>query len=94
MPNTYSKIYIRIVLTVRGRENLISKNNRGALHKHITKIIQKRGQKLLSIFCIPDHTHILIGIQLSIFISDLVRDIKAGSSNFINEQNWVLGKFN
>jgi REP element-mobilizing transposase RayT len=94
MPNTYSQIYIQIVFTVRGRENLISKDNREALHKYITGIVQKRGQKLLSIFCMPDHTHILISIQPSISISDLVRDIKAGSSNFINEQKWVLGKFN
>ena len=26
-------------------------------------------------------------------ISDLVRDIKSSSSNFINSQNWVKGKF-
>jgi hypothetical protein len=26
-------------------------------------------------------------------ISDLVRDIKNNSSNFINEQNWLKGKF-
>lgn len=27
-------------------------------------------------------------------ISDLVRDIKAGSSGFINEKKWLQGKFN
>ena len=27
-------------------------------------------------------------------ISDLARDIKAGSSNFINEKGWIKGKFN
>ncbi len=94
MPNTYSQIYIQIVFAVKGRDNLISKNNREELHKYITGIVQKREQKLLSIFCMPDHTHILIGIKPSIAISDLVRDIKAGSSHFINEQKWVKGKFN
>lgn len=94
MPNTYSQIYIQIVFAVKGRENLISKNNRVELHKYITGIVQKREQKMLSIFSMPDHTHLLIGLKPSIAISDLVRDIKAGSSNFINEKKWIQGKFN
>lgn len=94
MPNTYSQIYIQIVFAVKGRENLISKIHREELHKYITGIVQNRGQKMLSIFCIPDHVHLLVGIKPSITISDLVRDIKAGSSNFINQQHWVRGKFN
>ncbi len=94
MPNTYSQIYIQIVFAVKGRENLISKVHREELHKYITGIVQNRGQKMLSIFCMPDHVHLLVGIKPSIAISDLVRDIKAGSSNFINQQHWVKGKFN
>ena len=38
--------------------------------------------------------HLLVGIKPSIAISDLVRDIKAGSSNFINEKGWIRGRFN
>ena len=94
MPNTYSQIYIQIVFAVNGRENLISKVHREELHKYITGIVQNRGQKMLSIFCMPDHVHLLVGIKPSITISDLVRDLKAGSSNFINQQHWVKGKFN
>lgn len=42
----------------------------------------------------PDHVHILIGMKPNISISDLVRDIKAASSKFINESKWINGKFN
>jgi REP element-mobilizing transposase RayT len=94
MPNTYTQIYIQIVFAVKGRENLISKSHREELHKYITGIVQKREQKMLSIFCMPDHTHLLVGLKPSIAISDLTRDIKAGSSNFINDKKWVKGKFN
>ena len=94
MQNTYSQIYIQIVFAVKGRENLISKIHREELHKYITGIVQNRGQKMLSIFCMSDHVHLLVGIKPSITISDLVRDIKAGSSNFINQQYYVNGKFN
>ena len=35
----------------------------------------------------------LIGLKPSIAISDLVRDVKAGSSQFINEREWLNNKF-
>ncbi|MCK9211629.1 MAG: IS200/IS605 family transposase [Ignavibacteriaceae bacterium] len=94
MPNTYSQIYIQIVFAVKGKQNLIPKDNREELHKYITGIVQNRGQKMLAIFCMQDHTHVFIGLQPSIAISDLVRDIKAGSSKFINDNKWMKGKFN
>ena len=95
MANTYSQIYIQIVFAVNGRQNLVPKENREELHKYITGIVQQqhRDQKMLSIFCMPDHAHLLIGLRPSISISDLVRDIKAGSSKFINDNRWVKGKF-
>ncbi len=94
MPNTYSQIYIQIVFAVQGRQNLISKSHREELQKYINGIVQNRDQKLLSIFCMPDHTHLLIGMKPSLSISDLIRDIKAGSSKFINDNNWINGIFN
>lgn len=94
MPNTYSQIYIQIVFAVQGRQNLIAPEHREELHKYITGIVERLGQKMLAIFVMPDHGHILIGMKPSMSISDLVRDIKAGSSNFINEQKWVRGRFN
>jgi REP element-mobilizing transposase RayT len=94
MANTYSQIYIQIVFAVKGRQNLITKANREELHKYISGIVTSRDQKLLAIFAMPDHVHILIGLKPNISISDLVRDIKAGSSKFINDNKWINGKFN
>jgi REP element-mobilizing transposase RayT len=41
----------------------------------------------------PDHTHTLIGLKPNITLSDLVGDMKTGSTNHINENRWVLGRF-
>lgn len=94
MANTYTQIYIQIVFAVKGRQNLISKEHREELHKFITGIVSNRSQKLFAIFAMPDHVHILVSIHPNISISDLVRDIKAGSSKFINDSKWINGKFN
>ena len=94
MANSYSQIYIHVVFTVQGRLNLIPKQHREELHKIITGIISNRNQKLISIFAMPDHVHLLVGLKPSMALSDLVRDIKSGSSKYITEKKWVRGKFN
>ncbi len=93
MANTYSQIYIHIVFAVKGRQNLISKEWKEELYKYITGIVRNKDQKLIAINGMPDHIHILIGLKPSKSISDLTRDIKANSSRFINEKQWVNGKF-
>lgn len=94
MANTYTQIYIQIVFAVKGRQNLIPKEHREELHKFMTGIISNRGQKLFAIFAMSDHVHLLVSISPNVLISDLVRDIKAGSSKFINDKKWIIGKFN
>ncbi len=93
MANTYSQIYIQVVFAVKGRQNLIAEKHREELQKFITGIISKRNQKLMAIYCMPNHTHALLSLNPTIALSDLMRDIKAGSSKFINEKGWVMGKF-
>ena len=41
----------------------------------------------------PDHLHLLIGLRPDMTLAELMRDVKASSSKFINEQRWVPGKF-
>jgi len=93
MANTYSQIYLQVVFVVQGRQNLIQAEFREEVQKYITGIVAERGQKLLAIYCMPDHTHLLVGLRPAIALSDLVRDVKNGSSNFINSKGWVMGRF-
>ena len=41
----------------------------------------------------PDHLHLLIGLKPDCNLSDLVRTIKANSSKWINENRFVVEKF-
>ena len=63
------------------------------LYRYITGIVKNQKQKLISINGMPDHIHILIGLRPSMALADLVREIKADSTNFINQNKWVRGKF-
>jgi putative transposase len=87
MANTFSQIYIQVIFAVKGRENLISKSWKDELFKYITGICINKNQKLIAINGVQDHVHILIGLKPSMSLSDLIQDIKANSSRFINEKN-------
>ena len=93
MANTFSQIYIQTVFAVNGRLSLIQPEFKEELFKYITGIVRNQGQKLISINGMPDHVHILIGLKPAMALTDLVREIKADSTNFINKQKWVHGKF-
>ena len=89
MPNTYSQLYIQIVFAVKGRKAFIKEYFREELQKYMSGIIAEKKQKLYAIYCMPDHTHILVSMKPDIAISDLVRDIKSNSSSFIKEKEFV-----
>jgi REP element-mobilizing transposase RayT len=92
MANTYSQIYTQVVFAVEGRQNLIKPEKKEELHKYLTGVVTERQQKLLAVHCMPDHTHMLIGLRPSIALSDLVHDLKIASTNFVNRKAWV-GRF-
>ena len=93
MPGTFSQIYIQIVFAVKGRQNLIGKEWKDELYKYISGIITNKGQKSIIVNGVADHVHIFVGLKPAMAISDLVRDIKNNSSNFINDKKFVKGKF-
>lgn len=94
MANTYSQIYLQFVFAVKGRQNLIKENFREEIQKYITGIIQNKGNKLISIYLNPDHIHVFISLKnLNLSISQLVKEVKVSSTNFINEKHFLNGKF-
>lgn len=93
MPGTFSQIYIQVVFAVKGRDGLIHPTWEEELYKYITGIVQNKEQKMLAINGMPDHIHFLIGMKPSCCLSDLVREIKKSSNQFINEKKLSKYKF-
>jgi len=93
MAGTFSQIYIQYVFAVRNRENLLQKPWRDELFKYMAGIIKGKNQKPLIINGVADHVHVFVGLKPVMNLSDLVRDIKNNSSNFINEQKFLRQRF-
>ena len=91
--NTYTQLYAQIVFSPKGRSNLIPDKIRDQVYGYIAGIIKNKNQKPMIINGMPDHVHILVGFSPDIAISDLVRDIKSNSTNYINDRRLIMGKF-
>ncbi len=94
MPNTYTQLYIQFVFAVKYRNTLIREPIRDEVQKYISGIARAKGHKLLAIYCMPDHTHILLGLNPNQSISNLANDLKSNSSKWINEKKLTPIHFN
>lgn len=94
MANTYSQIYLQFIFAVKGRENLIKEDFREEVQKYISGIIENKKHQLISIYANPDHIHIFLSLKdLSSPISQLVKEIKVSSTNFINGKRYLNTPF-
>ena len=94
MANTYTQIHLQFVFAVKHRGAIIAPNWKNELYKYITGIVQNHEHKLLAINGMPDHIHFFIGMKPSCCLSDLVREIKKSSTEFITENKLCHFKFN
>ena len=92
-PAVYSQIYLHLVFTPKGRETCIREEIQSEIYSYISRIITNKKHKSININGMPDHIHILIGLNPLTSITDLVRDIKRSSSLHINEKKLTLKKF-
>jgi REP element-mobilizing transposase RayT len=92
-PAVYSQIYIHLVFSPKGRYASIRDEIQREVFGYISKTITNKKHKSLNVNGMPDHIHILLGLNPSVSISDLVRDIKRSSALYINEQKLIGTRF-
>jgi REP element-mobilizing transposase RayT len=93
MADVFSQIYIQTVFAAKHRQALILPEWEERLYQFTTGIVQKRGHKMLAIGGMPDHIHIFIGLKPAQALSDLIRDIKKATNDFILENRFSKFKF-
>jgi putative transposase len=93
MANTFTQIHIHSVFAVKYRRAVISPAWKNDLQKYITGIVQHYGHKMLAVNNMPDHIHLLIGFRPTQALSDLMQNVKSGSSKWINEQRLCAATF-
>jgi REP element-mobilizing transposase RayT len=93
MANTYTQIHIQAVFVVQNRACLINPEWKNHLYSYMSGIIQQQNHKALIINGMPDHIHVFFGLNPAQSLSELMQDIKAGSSKWINDSGLTKTRF-
>ena len=93
MANPYKKVYLHIVFAVKHRHALLGKDWRDKVFAYIAGILNKRGHYSLAVNGYNDHVHIFFDYSCKELISDLVREIKKASNQYIVENIFTKNKF-
>ena len=93
MANTYTQINIHAVFAVKYRSNVITPLFRERLYEYIAGIIRSEGHFPLAVGGYSDHVHVFFELNPSISVSKAIQVIKSKSSKWINQNNFVSGRF-
>ncbi len=93
MANTYHQIFIQTVFAVRYREGLILPSFRADLLGYIGATMNNLGHKTILVNGVSDHVHCFFGLNPKQVLSDLMRDVKANSSAWINQKKFLKHRF-
>jgi len=93
MANSYTQLYVQMVFAVKNRQSLILPESRIKIEKYICGIASNIKCNPISIYCNPDHTHLLVSIKPVNCVANAIRDIKSFSSRYINENRLSKNHF-
>jgi putative transposase len=85
MPSTHLSLHYHIVFSTKGRRRIIAEPWREELHAYIGGIIRSMDAVARSIGGTGDHVHVLAGLNATLTLADMVRQIKRGSSAWIHK---------
>ena len=87
MSQSLAKNLIHLVFSTKERASLIDDDIRPRLHEYAGGILKKLNSPALLMNSVPDHIHLLFNLHKTKSLSDVVKELKAGSSSWIKEQN-------
>ena len=92
-PGTFTQIYVQIVFAVKNREALLHSSFRERIFEYMGGILTEMKHKSLIVNGMPDHVHMLIGLNPNISISETVHSVKRSTSLLINNEKLCRVKF-
>jgi REP element-mobilizing transposase RayT len=90
---SFTSLTYHIVFATKYRAATIVKPVQERLYEYIGGTIRAKNGHLIQIGGMPDHVHILARLSPSLAVADVIRDIKACSSKWMNEQSEMKSLF-
>ncbi len=94
MANTYHKIYLHAVFSVKYRRSLITKPWNKKLFGVIGNLINESDCKTLIVNGVEDHVHCFFSMRPINSPSGVLKTVKAKSSKYVNDHSLTVCQFN
>jgi REP element-mobilizing transposase RayT len=95
---SFTRLTYHIVFATKYRNPTISTEWKDRLYEYIGGIVRERKGQLIQVGGTADHIHLLARLSASIAVANVVRDLKAISSKWMNERpkvnqifEWQIG---
>ena len=85
MPNSYTCLRYHVIFSTKNRLPQIGEMMRSRLYEYLGGIIRDNQGRLLAAGGTADHVHLLVSLHPQRAMSDVLREVKAGSSRWIHE---------
>ena len=83
MPQSLAQILVHLVFSTKNRETFLTDNIRDDLHAYIGGIVANQKGTLLKAGSVADHIHLLLSHPRTCSPSDMVQEVKTGSSKWL-----------
>jgi REP element-mobilizing transposase RayT len=93
MSHTYSKLLTHVIYSTKERAPLIEARHKPKLYPFLGGIVRDMGCHMIEVGGVADHVHMLVLTPPRLALSDLLREVKAGSSRWMNREFNLGGKF-
>jgi REP element-mobilizing transposase RayT len=81
---TKTFLYAHVIWAVRQQESLLTKTVRVVLNAHLQKSAEEKGVKVLHVSGYTDHMHVLLHLHPAQNVAQVVRQLKAESTDWLN----------
>ena len=83
MARTLIEVYPHIVFSTKHRANIIHPEIEAELHRYIAGIVTNLDSPCIAVSGTEDHVHTLVSLGTTMAISNLIREVKKGSTSWL-----------
>jgi putative transposase len=91
--SSFHQLMYHIVFATKYREKVLQKSFREQVYEYLGGTLRQSDGHLIEVGGVKDHVHLLANISPTVAVSVALRELKASSSKWINEQRFIAGAF-
>lgn len=93
MPQSLHSNFAHIVFSTKNREPVITGDVAAKIHAYMAGIAKDQGANPILINGMPDHVHLLVKSSKNVSDAIFVKELKGGSSKWINDSDLIPESF-